>query len=86
MAKFAPAWGAGMAALRSMRAVRKVAGRIKTDMSEIPAAGSFEIEWKGLDGLGKAFIEGQREEVAKVYELFVLWGFLGRGECVLILV
>lgn len=64
------AWEEGMVALRSMRSLRKVDGCVWTQVVERPEveAGSFVLEFEGLDGLEEAFAVEQVERVRRVYE------------------
>lgn len=70
MSALRPAWEEGMAALRSMRSLRKVDGCVWTQMVERPEveAGGFVLEFEGLEGLEEAFAVEQVERVRRVYE------------------
>lgn len=68
MSALRAAWLQGMLALRSMTSVKKVTGRITTQMSERPESGNFVIDFEGLDGLEEAFLVSQPAKVQQVYD------------------
>lgn len=77
-----PAWDQGMAALRTMKRLRRVEGWITTQVTERSRAESanFVLQWVGLDGLQEAFWERQAVRVGAVYHEYVWFRGVFRGK------
>lgn len=71
-----------MRALRSMKGLRTVEGRVTTQVMGRARAESanFVLDWVGLDGLQEAFWERQAERVGSVYDEYgcLCGGFGGK--------
>lgn len=67
------AWARGMGALRGLRGLRRVEGRVSTSVREVEGwrvggdGGYFVVEWVGLEGLEAAFWREQAVRVRRAY-------------------